>query len=121
MSVRACVCALAVMTNTVVGATEPLSMRVSPAVSFAPANLVIRTTVEPHADNRGMEVIAESNDFYRSCAVQLEGDRAPKTAFEFRSLPPGEYDVTVVVIGTDGQRRALARSRVNVVETGASR
>jgi len=69
-----------------------------------------------------MEVIAESGDFYRSSAIQLEGDRAPRTVtFEFRSLPAGEYEVTAVVIGTDGQRRAIARSRANVMETGASR
>ncbi len=97
-------------------------MRVSPAMSFAPANLVIRTTVEPDADNRAMEVIAESGDFYRSSAIQLEGDRAPRTVtFEFRSLPPGEYEVKAVVIGTDGQQRALARSHVNVMETGGGR
>ena len=97
-------------------------MQVSPAISFAPANLVIRTRLEPDADNRAMEVIAESDDFYRSSAIQLEGGRAPRTVtFEFRSLPPGEYEVTAVVIGTAGQRRALARSHVNVMETGSSR
>jgi len=122
MSARGCVCALVVMTTMVVGAKEPLSMQVYPAMSFAPANLSIRTRLEPDADNRGMEVIAESADFYRSSAIQLEGDRAPRTAtFEFRSLPPGEYEVTAVVIGTDRHRRALVRSRVNVIETGASR
>jgi hypothetical protein len=116
------VCALAMMTTTVAGAKEPLAMQVSPAISFAPANLVIRTRLEPDADNRAMEVIAESDDFYRSSAIPLEGDRAPRTArFEFRSLPPGEYEVTAVVIGAAGQRRALARSHVNVMETGASR
>jgi hypothetical protein len=110
------------MTTTAAGAKEPLAMQVSPAISFAPANLVIRTRLEPDADNRAMEVIAESGDFYRSSAIQLEGDRAPRTVtFEFRSLPPGEYEVTAVVIGTAGQQRALARSHVNVMETGASR
>jgi len=110
------------MTTTVAGAKERISMQVSPAMSFAPANLLIRTRVEPDADNRAMEVIAESGEFYRSSAIQLEGDRAPRTVtFEFRSLPPGEYQVTAVVIGTDGQRRAIARSRANVMETGASR
>ncbi len=115
-------CALAIMTTTVAGAKEPLSMHVSPAMSFAPANLLIRTRGVPDVDNRAMEVIAESGDFYGSSAIQLEGDRAPRTVtFEFRSLPPGQYDVTAVVVGTDGQRRALARSRVNVMETGPSR
>src|SRR6266404_501571 len=122
MSIRAWVCGLAVLTTTVVGANEPISMQVSPAMSFAPANLVIRTRLEPDANNRAMEVIAESGDFYRSSTIQLEGDRAPRTAtFQFRSLPPGQYEVTAVVIGTDGQPRALARSHINVIESGASR
>jgi hypothetical protein len=121
MSVRTWIFGMALMTTTVVGAKEQLSIRVSPAISFAPANLVIRTSVEPDASNRAMEVVADSDGFYRSSAIQLDGDRAPKTTtFEFRGLPPGEYDVTAVVIGADGQRRALARAHVNVVESGAS-
>jgi len=121
MSVRTLVFGVAVMTTTVVGAKESLSMRVYPAISFAPANLVIRTRVEPDADNRAMEVVAESEGFYRSSAIQLDGDRAPKTTtFEFRSLPPGAYEVTAVVIGADGQRTALARAHANVVESGSS-
>jgi hypothetical protein len=96
-------------------------VRVSPAMSFAPANLVIRTSLEPDAGNRGLEVIVESADYYRSSAIPLEGDHGPRAiTFEFRSLPPGRYEVTAEVIGTDGRRRALARSGVNVLETGAS-
>lgn len=122
MSTKGWICALAMSVTTVTNAKEPLAMRVSPAMSFAPANLMIRTRVEPDADNRAMEVIAESGDFYRSSAIQLEGDRAPRTVtFEFRSLPSGEYQVTAVVVGIDGQQRALARSSVHVIESGASR
>jgi hypothetical protein len=122
MSVRAWVCGLAVMTSTVVGAKEPLSIQVSPAISLAPANLVIRARLEPDADNRAMEVVVESGEFYRSSAIQLDGDRAPRTTtFEFRNVPPGEYEVSALVIGTDGQQRALERSHVNVMESGASR
>jgi hypothetical protein len=122
MNVLVWVGGLAVLMIAVATAKEPLSLRVSPAMSFAPANLVIRTTLEPDANNRVMEVIAESSEFYRSSSIPLEGDRAPRTVtFEFRSLPSGEYDVTAVVIGTDGQQRALARSRVRVIESGASR
>ena len=38
-------------------------MRVSPATSFAPDNLVILRRVEPDADNRAIEVIADGEDF----------------------------------------------------------
>jgi hypothetical protein len=97
-------------------------MQVSPAMAFAPANLVIQTRLEPDADNRFMEVVAQSDGFYRSSAIQLDGDRAPRTVrIEFRSLPPGECQVTAAVIGSDGHRRAVALSHVNVIETGGSR
>jgi hypothetical protein len=110
------------MMTTAAGAKERLSMQVSPAVSFAPANLVIQTRLEPDAENRAMEVIAESDDFSRASAIQLDGEQAPRTVrIEFRSLPPGEYQVTAVVTGSDGKQRAVARSHVNVMETGGSR
>jgi hypothetical protein len=114
--------ALVMAATTIGAANESLSMRVSPATSFAPANLVIRTRVEPDADNRAIEVIADGEDFLRSSMMQLEGNRAPKTTvFEFRSLPPGEYQVTASLIGADGKRRAMARTHVNVIESAASR
>jgi hypothetical protein len=122
MRVHAWACGLAVMTTTVVGAKEPLSMRVSPVMAFAPANLMIQTRLEPDANNGAIEVVAESSEFYRSSVIQLEGDRAPRTTtFEFRSVPEGRYEVTAVLIGTDGRQRALVRSHVNIVESGASR
>jgi hypothetical protein len=108
--------------TSVAGANQSLALKVSPAVSFAPANLIIRTSVDPDADNRSLEVIAESDDFYRSSTVGLDGGRAAKTTqFEFRSLPPGEYRVSVVVTGADGRQRAVARSQARVVESGAAR
>ena len=113
---------LVLATTTGVGANEPIAIRVSPAMSFAPANLVIRTSVEPNVDNRLMEIIADSDQFYRSSMVQLEGDRAPKTTvLEFRSLPPGEYHVTAAVFAADGRPRGIARAQINVVESGMSR
>src|SRR5262245_26747180 len=62
------------------GAGERMIMKVTPAVAFAPANLIVRATVEADADNRGITVIAESEDFYRSSEIQLDGDRAPRTS-----------------------------------------
>jgi hypothetical protein len=113
---------MAIAATTVGAANESLSMRVSPATAFAPANLVIRTRVEPDAANRAIEVIADGGDFLRSSMMQLEGDHAPKTSvFEFRSVPPGEYQVTASLIGADGKRRAMARAHVNVIESATYR
>ena len=101
-------------------AGERIAVKVSPAVAFAPANLVVRTMIEADQDNRAVEIIAESADFYRSSQIQLEGDKAPRTtSFEFRSLPPGTYDVRALLIGADGEQRAFARQTINVIASGA--
>jgi hypothetical protein len=108
------------MLPQVSGAGEPIAIRVSPAVSFAPANLVVQTTIEADAGNRAVEIVAESDDFYRSSQIQLEGEKAPRTnRFEFRSLPPGTYEVRARLIGADGQPRGNVRQQVNVIANGA--
>jgi hypothetical protein len=122
MNARSLILGMTVAATAAAGANQPLAIKVSPAVSFAPANLIIRTSVDPDAYNRSLEVVAESDDFYRSSTVMLEGDRAPKTTqFEFRSLPPGEYAVSVVVTGADGRQRAISRGQAKVVESGVAR
>jgi len=93
---------------------------VSPSVAFAPANLVVKTTVQRDAANRSMEIIAESATFYRSSEVPLEGDKAPRVStFEFRSLPSGTYEVTAVLL--DGERHPLAEvsRQVSVIANGS--
>jgi hypothetical protein len=108
--------------TTVAGAKEAVSIRVSPAFSFAPANLVIHASVEPDAENRSMEIVADSEEFYRSSTIALEGDRAPKTTIvEFRTLPPGEYEVTASLIGANGHRRGSAQAHINVLESVSAR
>ena len=97
---------------------EQLRLAVSPAQSFAPSNLNIRARVVPHPDNRTLTVIAESEDFYRSSEIPLEGERAPATIiFEFRGLPSGEYIVSGVLTDDVGRRRAIAEQQVRVIET----
>jgi hypothetical protein len=91
-------------------------------VSFAPANLIVRAMILQNPDNRAVEVVAESPDFYRSSEVELDGENAPRTnTFEFRSLPSGTYEVKATLIGSDGQARAQARQQVNVIANGAGR
>jgi hypothetical protein len=101
------------------GAGERITLKVSPAVAFAPANLVVRATIPADADNRAVEIVAESDDFYRSSQIQLEGEKAAKTnTFEFRSLPPGLYEVRANLVGANGRARAVIRQQVNVLASG---
>ena len=102
------------------GAGERITLKVSPAVAFAPANLVVRATIECAAENRAVQISAESPDFYRSSEIQLEGEKAARTnTFEFRSLPPGTYEVRATLLGTGGETRGVVRQQVNVIASGA--
>jgi hypothetical protein len=104
---------------TPAGAGDRLVMRVSPTLSFAPANLVVRTTIERDAANRAIEIVAESDRYYRASEVELNGLMAPRTAtFEFHSLPSGTYEVKARLL--DGERRSLAvaRQEINVMMSG---
>ena len=104
------------------GASQRLSLKVSPAVSFAPANLVVRATIQADSANRTVEVVAESNDFYRSSEIELDGENAPRTnMFEFRSLPSGTYEVSVTLRGGGGEQLANVRQQVNVIEAGGAK
>jgi hypothetical protein len=103
-------------------ANDRVALKVTPWVSFAPADLYVRATVDQHQDNRAIQIIAESDDFYRSSEVELPGQRAPRTTMiEFRSLPSGEYNVRAIVKGTNGRAIAMTQQTIKVVETGALR
>ena len=121
MKVRACLTGFVILISGAVGASDKLSMRVSPAVAFAPANLSVQATIEADSDNRSIEIIAESPEFYRSSEMQLDGDAAPRTTlFQFRSLPTGEYSVRGILKGPGGHEIATVERKVNIVESGAT-
>ena len=124
MKLRTLLCGMLVVMAAPLGAGTPerLSMRVSPAVAFAPADLFVRTTIEANEQNRTIEIIAESADFYRSSERPLDGKQAPRTTqFEFRSLPGGEYTVSAVLKGANDEMLAQTRREIQVVASAYSR
>ena len=95
---------------------EQLTMAVSPAQSFAPSHLRVRVRLERHAENRRLAVVVDSENFYRSSEIQLEGEQAPKVMMiEFRGVPGGSYQVSTVVLDQSGRMRASASQGVNVI------
>lgn len=96
-------------------ASQEVRVRVSPQNSMAPADILVYVTVERRADNRLLRVSAESEDFFRASEVSLDGeDSARISVLRFRELPSGEYDVTADVMGSTGQRRAVAYCTLRV-------
>jgi hypothetical protein len=97
-------------------AGDRLTLRVTPALSVAPANLIIRTTVERDDANRAIEVIAESPSFFRSSEVTLDGRRAPRvTLLQFHGMPGGDYEVRAVLKGSAGQEIASSQAHISIV------
>ena len=93
-----------------ISSRDALQIRVSPVVSRAPALLTVRAMIEPSADNRSLQIIAASNDFFRSSEVSLDGtNSSPLNVFEFRNLPTGMYQVTAVLVGVHGPRGTVSR------------
>ncbi|MBI3493681.1 MAG: hypothetical protein HY047_18185 [Acidobacteria bacterium] len=119
MTSRAVLCGILMLPSLSLGASEPLKIRVSPAVSFAPAFVRIQTTIEADADNRFVEITADSEGFFRSSRIQLEGDKAARTnIIEFPNLPEGAYEVTATLFGSDGRPRGHVRQALDVVSRG---
>ena len=92
-------------------ATEKLSLRVTPNVSSAPGNVIVKATVTPDADNRWLRIEADSGAFFRSSSIQLDGDKAPAVAeFKFSNLPPGEYAVSAMLRDSRGDETMVRRT-----------
>lgn len=99
--------------NGATGATEKLSLRVTPSVSSAPSNVIVQATVAKDPSNRWLTVEAESGSFYRSSAVQLDGDQAPTvTEIRLSNLPGGEYEVSAVLKTSQGEEVTVRRTVV---------
>lgn len=96
-----------------------LRIEVSPRISHAPAQVHIRAFIAPNADNRGLRVIAESGDYFRSSFVALAGsDAAPITETSFKNLPGGQYEVSVALVDSQGHATSLDRRTIVVTSLG---
>jgi hypothetical protein len=101
-----------------VAGDDQLKMTVSPIQSFAPSVLRVHVRIEPSMDNRSLEVIADSDEFYRSSEIPLDGDQAPATInLEFPRLPEGNYRVVGILKDSTGHDRSIARERVRIIGT----
>lgn len=95
------------------GASEKLTLRVTPNVSSAPSTVIVRAYVTPNAQNRMLRIEADSGEFYRSSEIQLEGDKAPTlTEFRLNSLPSGEYTVSAVLQDNKGDETVVRRTAI---------
>ena len=98
-------------------ALEKLQLQVTPAVTIAPASVVIRAIVEHDAENRGLEIVADSSDFYRRTVMDLDGAQAPKVnELRLIAIPGGEYEISAILYDAHGRHTVVRRS-LTVVRT----
>jgi hypothetical protein len=102
-----------------VDTSAKLAIKVYPSVSFAPAAILVNVHVPTDSENRALELIADSADYYRSSTIELDGPHAPQTSvFQWRDLPSGEYEVTARLYGRSARVRAQVGQRIAVLERG---
>ena len=107
---------LLALSVTATRAQDPVRIAVSPAHAFAPAFLRIRVSVEPNAANRALTIIANSEGYYRSSLIGLEGETRARTFFvEFKQVPAGEYKLSAVVSKGNGENVAVATQGVRIL------
>lgn len=84
------------------------STRIAPASAAAPAELRIEVLVEPGEDNRALDIVVDSIDYYRRSSIPLDGARAARFhAVEYRGMPIGTYTVLVRLRARQGVFRAV--------------
>lgn len=95
------------------GATEKISLRVTPNVSSAPSTVMVKAVVARSAANRSLHIEADSGAFFRSSEIQLDGDKAPMvTEIRLNSLPAGEYTVVAVLRDNMGTETVVRRTAI---------
>ena len=88
-------------------AKEIVEIKVHGYYFAAPATVPITVAVEPGEKNRILVVEVDSEDYFRSSGVELDGDKEKRLhSVEFKSLPAGEYTL-----------RAEVRSKTEVLGT----
>lgn len=100
-------------------ADSALRIEVTPRISNAPAQVRIRAMVAPNAENRGLRIVADSGDYYRSSTLPLDGDNAALiTETSFKNLPGGEYEISVAVLDAQGHASNVDRRTLMVTSSG---
>ncbi len=103
-------CGVLLLGAVTLNSATAVRVEVWPSIARAPAVLTVRVRVAPASDNRALNVVAESANYYRSSAVELDGTESDAVkVFEFRDLPAGMYQVTGTVLDGHGPRASAFR------------
>jgi hypothetical protein len=91
-----------------------IALRVTPAISFAPATLTIQVRVHPEPSDRQVQVIVEGDSFSRLSRWTINGADSPRLfSYPLKDLPAGIYEVRAE-IGDWNSVRASDRQTVEI-------
>jgi hypothetical protein len=77
--------------------------------------MLVQVLVTRDAENEWMKVTAESEDYYSSSEMALEGEYSPRVkVIRFRGVPAGWYEITGTVFDHHQHVKGLARRSVMV-------
>jgi hypothetical protein len=91
-----------------------IALRVTPAISFAPATLTIQVRVHPEPSDRQVLVLVDGEHFSRLSSWTIDPEHCPALfSYPLKDLPEGMYEVRAE-IGDWSSVRASARQTVEV-------
>jgi len=94
-------------------AENVVRLQVSPTM-YEKNDLVVQVLIQRDAENDAMRVTAESNTYFASSEMELDGGFAPRVkVVRFRDLPSGFYEVTGTVY--DSRAKVKGQARVSVL------
>ena len=98
-------------------ANDFVQLHVSPVLSER-GDMLVQVLVTRDAENQWMKVTAESESYYSSSEMELEGEYSARVkVIRFRSVPSGWYEVTGTVFDHQKHVKGLARRSVLVFPT----
>ena len=108
--------AVFVVLSTVSAEQSRLRLNVWPTITQAPAVVRIEVLLEPNDENRSLEIVVDSGEYYRSSTIELDGAGAARFhSVQYRAMPAGTYDVRVLVRGAGGATLASDHRWVDVI------
>jgi hypothetical protein len=99
--------------RTALYANDFVQLHVSPTLSER-GDMLVQVLVTRDAENQWMRVTAESESYYSSSEMELEGEYSPRVkVIRFRDVPAGWYEVTGTVF--DHHKKVKGQSRRSVL------
>ena len=97
-------------------ASDMVEIRLRGHYYSEPATVRITVAVEPSPENRRLVIQADSEHYFRSSALMLDGEKEKRLhSVEFKSLPAGAYVLRAEVRSLDD---VLAMTQENLLVTG---